>query len=115
MKQNIAVSRTQRKPAQMKRRSTSRGEQSTGSGSQEQLESQKAVKWACSDEEESKDSDMQGIVAIRDPHNACGGPKMRLWAEVGQFTSRVKSSNVQLFQFSQQEMQKIKRKEIDQM
>ena len=96
-------------------RSTSRGEQSTGSASQKRAESKKTVQFTGSDKEEGDDADMQGIVAIQDPHNACGGPKMGLWAEVGHFTSRVKPINVKFFHFSQQDMQKMEKGEIDQM
>ena len=77
----------------MKRRS-SRGEHSADRGSQKQAEAQKTVKEASNVTEESKDTSMQGIVAILDPQNACGGPKMGRWAEVGHFTSQVKDSNV---------------------
>ena len=90
---------------------SSRGEQSTDSGSQKQSEAQKTVKWASSDMEESKDTGMQGIVAIRDPQNVCGGPKMGIWAEVGHFTSKVKASNVRFFKFSQQEKQNMEKRE----
>jgi hypothetical protein len=90
-------------------RRSSRGEQSTDSGSQKQSEAQKTAKWASSDVEESKDTGIQGIVAIRDPQNVCGGPKMGVWAEVGHFTSRVKAGNVRFVEFSQQEMQKMEK------
>ena len=94
----------------MKRRS-SRGEHSADRGSQKQAEAQKTVNEASNVTEESKDTSMQGIVAIRDPQNACGGPKMGRWAEVGHFTSQVKDSNVRFFKFSQQEKQKMEKRE----